>query len=49
LNSHDFAAVNQTAVSKAMGFPLGSMSAAVRRLVDDGLLLKNAAGQYKLA
>lgn len=49
LNSHEFAAVNQTAVSKATGFPLGSMSAALRRLMDDGLLLKNSTGQYKLA
>lgn len=48
LKTKGFAPVNQTAVAKATGIPLGSMTAALRRLVASGRLQANDAGQYKL-
>lgn len=48
LKTKDFAPVNQTAVAKATGIPLGSMTAALKRLVASGRLQANDAGQYKL-
>lgn len=48
LKTKSFAPVNQTAVAKATGIPLGSMTAALRRLVVAGRLLANDAGQFKL-
>ncbi|MDD2846272.1 MAG: hypothetical protein PHT57_15100 [Rhodoferax sp.] len=48
LKTKSFAPVNQTAVAKATGIPLGSMTAALKRLVVAGRLLANDAGQFKL-
>lgn len=48
LKTKGFAPVNQTAVAKATGIPLGSMTAALKRLVASGRLQANDAGQYKL-
>jgi hypothetical protein len=48
LKTKGFAPVNQTAVAKATGIPLGSMTAALKRLVASGRLQVNDAGQFKL-
>ncbi|MDO9144484.1 hypothetical protein [Rhodoferax sp.] len=48
LKTKGFAPVNQTAVAKATGIPLGSMTAALKRLVAAGRLQANNAGQFKL-
>ncbi len=48
LKTKGFAPVNQTAVAKATGIPLGSMTASLKRLVVAGRLQVNDAGQFKL-
>lgn len=48
LKTKSFAPVNQTAVAKATGIPLGSMTAALKRLVAAGHLQANTSGQFKL-
>ena len=48
LKTKGFAPVNQTAVAKATGIPLGSMTAALKRLVASGRLQANDAGQFQL-
>lgn len=48
LKTKGFAPVNQTAVAKATGIPLGSMTASLKRLVASGRLQANDAGQFKL-
>ncbi len=49
LTAKAFASISQTQVSKATGIPLGSMTAALKRLVVDGHILAGPNGQYKLA
>ncbi len=49
LSSKGFASINQTAVSKATGIPLGSMTASLKRLVASGHVQANHAGMFKLA
>jgi hypothetical protein len=49
LTTHGFASISQTQVSQATGIPLGSMTAALKRLVNDGHVLTGPNGQYKLA
>lgn len=48
LKTKGFAPVKQTAVAKATGIPLGSMTASLKRLVAAGRLQANDAGQFKL-
>lgn len=48
LTTKGFAAVNQTAVAKATGIPLGSMTAALKRLVAAGYVQTNPSGLFKL-
>lgn len=48
LKTKGFAPVNQTAVAKATGIPLGSMTASLKRLVAAGRLQANDAGQFRL-
>jgi hypothetical protein len=48
LKTKGFAAVNQTAVAKATGIPMGSMSAALKRLVAAGHVQTNGSGMFKL-
>ena len=48
LATKGFAAVNQTAVAKATGIPLGSMTAALKRLVAAGYVQTNQSGLFKL-
>jgi hypothetical protein len=48
LTSHGLTTISQTQVSQATGIPLGSMTAALKRLVNDGHVLTGPNGQYKL-
>ncbi len=49
LNTKDFTAVNQTAVSKTTGIPVGSMTASLKRLMAAGHVQADSSGMFKLA
>lgn len=49
LNTEEFTALSLTAASKATGIPLGSMTAATKKLVDIGRIVAGPAGSFKLA
>jgi DNA-binding MarR family transcriptional regulator len=40
--------INQTEVAKKTGIPLGSMTAAIKKAVDKGLITIGPAGSLKL-
>lgn len=48
LNTGEFTVVSQTASAKATGIPLGSMTAALKKLVANGLLMAGPGTSYKL-
>lgn len=48
LKTKSFAPISQTAVAKATGIPLGSMTASLRRLVAAGQVQANDSGMFKL-
>lgn len=47
LNGRGFAPINQSAASQATGIPLGSMSAAMKKLLAERLIAAGAHGGYK--
>ncbi len=49
LTTKTFSAVNQTAVAQKTGIPLGSMTAALKKATELGLILEGPAGSLKLA
>ncbi len=49
LNANDFTVISQTAVSKETGIPLGSMTAATKKLMETGHLVGGSSGSFKLA
>lgn len=49
LNTNEFTAFSQTTASKETGIPLGSMTAATKKLVDIGRIIVGPAGSFKLA
>lgn len=49
LSPNEFSAVNQTAVAKATGIPLGSMTAAIKKLIESGRVTAAPNGSLKLA
>ncbi len=49
LNTSDFNPINQSAIGLATGIPLGSMTAAIKKLIDLGRILVGPKGGYKLA
>lgn len=49
LNANDFTVISQTAVSKETGIPLGSMTAATKKLMETGHLVGGPSGSFKLA
>jgi hypothetical protein len=49
LNTRDFVAVNLSAAGLATGIPTGSVNAAVKKLLETGLLLAGPGGRFKLA
>ncbi len=48
LNANDFTVISQTAVSKETGIPLGSMTAATKKLLETGYLVAGPSGSFKL-
>ena len=48
LNTSDFVEINQTAIAKDTGIAMGSMTAAIKKLVDLGRITAGPAGSYKL-
>lgn len=49
LNTSDFVEINQTAIAKDADIAMGSMTAAIKKLVDLGHITTGPAGSYKLA
>lgn len=49
LNAKEFTATNQTAIAKVTGIPLGSLTAANKKLIELGKILPGPTGSYKLA
>lgn len=49
LNPNEFIAISQTAVSNTTGIPLGSMTAAIKKLTESGQLIAGPTGSFKLA
>jgi len=49
LDSDKFAVINQTAVGQATGIPLGSMTAAIKKLTASGAIIAGPTGSFKLA
>lgn len=49
LNTNDFSAVNQTMTAQETGIPLGSMTAAIKKLLETGRILSGTDGSLKLA
>lgn len=49
LNANEFTVIHQTATAQATGIPLGSMTAAVKKLVESGQIIAGPTGSFKLA
>jgi hypothetical protein len=49
LNTTDFTVINQSAVAKVAGIPVGSMAATIVRLVKAGRIVSGSNGSLKLA
>jgi len=49
LNADTFARISQTGSAQATGIPLGSMTAAIKKLVELGRIVAGPAGSFKLA
>lgn len=49
LNSNEFTGFSQTTASKETGIPLGSMTAATKKLLDTGRIVAGPTGSFKLA
>lgn len=49
LDSNKFVAISQTAVGQATGIPLGSMTAAIKKLTDSGQIIAGPTGSFKRA
>lgn len=48
LNTSEFSGISQTAVAKETGIPLGSMTAAIKKLVETGWVVTGPNGSLKL-
>lgn len=49
LNSTDFTVLSQTLAGKETGIPIGSMTAATKKMIESGRIIAGPAGTYKLA
>lgn len=49
LNSKKFTVVSQTAAGQETGIPLGSMTAATKKLIENGRVIAGPAGSFRLA
>lgn len=48
LNTNDFRLIKPSAIARTVGIPLGSVSAAIKKLVASGQLIAGPAGGFKL-
>ena len=48
LKSNKLTVINQTAVGREAGIPLGSMTASIKQLIEMGRIIAGPAGSYKL-
>ncbi len=48
LNANEFTGLNQTAVASATGIPMGSMTAALKKLIAGGHLIAGPSGSFQL-
>lgn len=49
LNSNEFTVISQTAIGQATGIPIGSMTAATKKLIDNGRIIAGPTGSFMLA
>ncbi len=49
LSADEFTVIHQSAISLEIGIPLGSMTAAIKKLMETGHLIAGPSGSYKLA
>ncbi|MEO8117923.1 MAG: hypothetical protein ABI606_01210 [Rhodoferax sp.] len=49
LNPDEFTVIHQSAISLEIGIPLGSMTAATRKLMESGRIIAGQSGSFKLA
>jgi len=49
LDANKFTVINQTAVGHATGIPLGSMTAAIKKVIDSGAIIAGPTGSFQLA
>jgi len=49
LNSNEFTELSQTTAANETGIPLGSMTAAIKKLLDTGRIVAGPTGSFKLA
>lgn len=49
LNSNEFTELSQTTAANETGIPLGSMTAAIKKLLDTGRIVTGPTGSFKLA
>lgn len=49
LNANEFVEISQTAVGREIGVPLGSMTAATKKLMETGRIVAGPNGSFKLA
>lgn len=48
LNANEFTAIRQTAAAHATGIPMGSMTAASKKLIETGRIIAGPAGRFML-
>ena len=48
INAQEFAAISQTAIGQRIGIPMGSMTAATKKLIAMGRLVAGPTGRFKL-
>lgn len=48
LNSNEFTEISQTAVGQETGIPMGSMTAATKKLLESGRIISGPNGRFKL-
>lgn len=49
LNANEFAVIGQTAVAQETEIPIGSMTAATKKLIENGRIIAGPAGSFMLA
>ena len=49
LNANEFTVIHQTTIGQETGIPLGSMTAAVKKLIESGQIIAGPTGSFMLA